>query len=66
METPLENMETPETGAVLQLWEVQVEVGVERRGGLVKLQVTPGANCMQQIYLEGAEGSVSRMSQLFK
>lgn len=31
-----------------------------------EMQVTPGANCMQQIYLEGAEGSVSRMSQLFK
>lgn len=31
-----------------------------------EMQVTPGANCMQQIYLEGAEGCASRMSQLFK
>lgn len=36
------------------------------KGRAAEMQVTPGANCMQQIYLEGAVGSVSRMSQLFK
>lgn len=36
------------------------------KGRAGEMQVAPGANCMQQISLEGAEGSVSRMSQLFK
>lgn len=45
-------------------WEVLVEAGVKGKAG--EMQVTPGANCMQQIYLQGAEGCASRMSQLFK
>ena len=35
-------------------------------GRAAEVQVTAGANPMQGIYLEGAEGSVARMSQLFK
>lgn len=38
--------------------------GAKGRAG--EMQVTPSANCIQQISLEGAEGSISRMSQLFK
>lgn len=41
-----------------------MEAGGKGRAG--EMQVTPGANCMQQIHLEGAEGCASRMSQLFK
>lgn len=52
------------SGVALQPWEVLVEAGVEGKAG--EMQVTPGANCMQQIYLEGAEGCASRMSQPFK
>lgn len=55
---PREILSKGGTGVALQPWEVLGKAG--------EMQVAPGANCMQQIYLEGAEGCASRMSQLFK